>query len=517
MKILSCCLFLVGLAPKLEAQSCNDPQSLTSIQESQIDLLLNPLDTALKYEDLFHIDSLTSELKFVFSTEGGKPADTENGSPLVVNTTWVDLPNALLLSRELIDADVAVYADLWKAAKGMAPPAYLPNSLFLRASAEIAVGLLQIADKETDLSRKAQYELWATRALDSLATMQLPNGAFPFPDLREYGDATFGPIIQNFLNACGDDSVLVLQNGWIVDDRGTGEFKFDAGVIADAYYQAFLYTGNTDYRDRAISIADYLQSLTFNFNYNYNTFVVLGLTRAYQLTADDTYLNRAVRNLRYSVYPGQLENGRWVDGHNANSRYHSIIVRNSAPIIPLIPVSDSYKTALDSMTSKAVKNLLDYSMICGSVTGYRWLMKAYQLPSSVIPNTLHDSISDQIGRHINQSVSDASYLDVPTMGEYLELLSVVGLNEQVNEAELMSYPNPFTETLNVSFQLADAGEVSVQLVDLIGKVVYLQQFTATTLGKHEVVLTPDRLAKGMYRLVLNTGNQTCYASVYKLD
>ncbi|MDH4474398.1 MAG: hypothetical protein QE487_17465 [Fluviicola sp.] len=517
MKILCSCLLLIGLVPTLEAQTCNDPQSLTVQQESQIGLLLNPLDTALKYEDLFHIDSLTNEIKLVFSTEGGQPEDTENGSPLIANTTWVDLPNALLLSRELIDADAAVYADLWKAAKGMAPPAYLPHSLFLRASAEIAAGLLQIADNETDLSRKAQYELWATRALDSLATMQLPSGAFPFPDLREYGDPTFMPIIQNFLNACGDDSVLVLQNGWIVDDRGTGEFKFDAGVIADSYYQAYLYTGNLNYRDLAISIADYLQSLSFNFNYNYNTFVVLGLTRAYQLTADDTYLNRVVKNLRYSVYPGQLENGRWVDGHNANSRYHSIIVRNSAPIIPLIPITDSYKTALDLMTLKAVKNLLDYSMICGTVTGYRWLMKAYQLPASVIPNTLHDSISDQIGRHINQSVFDASYLDVPTIGEYLELLSVVGLNEQANETELKSYPNPFTETLKVSFQLADAGEITIQLVDLMGKVVYLQQFTATTLGKHEVVLTPDRLANEMYRLVVNTGNQSCFASVYKVD
>ena len=517
MKILSSCVVLIGLVPTLVAQSCNDPQTLTVQQESQIGLLLNPLDTALKYEDLFHIDSLTNELKLVFSAEGGKPADTENGSPLLANTTWVDLPNALLLSRELIDADLTVYTDLWKAAKGMAPLAYLPHSLFLRASAEIAAGLLQIADHETDLSRKAQYELWATRALDSLATMQLPNGAFPFPDLREYGDATFGPIIQNFLNDCGDDSVLVLQNGWIVDDRGTGEFKFDAGVIADAYYQAYVYTGNVNYRDIAISIADYLLPLSFNFNYNYNTFVVLGLTRAYQLTGDDTYLNRAVKNLRYSVYPGQLENGRWVDGHNANSRYHNIIVRNSTPIIPLIPVTDSYKTTLDSMTLKAVKNLLDYSMICGSVTGYRWLMEAYQLPSSVIPNTLHDSISDQIGRHINHSVFDGSYLDVPTMGEYLELLSVVGLHEQVNETELMSYPNPFTETLNVSFQLADAGEINIQLVDLMGKVVYLQHFTSDTLGKHEVVLTPDSLAKGMYRLVLNTGNQSCYKSVYKLD
>jgi hypothetical protein len=516
MKILFCCCALLGFVSSLEAQSCNDPQILTIQQEAQIANLLNPLDTALKYEDLFHIDSLTNELKFVFSTQGGKPADTEFGSPLLANTNWVDLPNALQLSRQLIDADAAVYTDLWKAAKGMAPPAYLPHSLFLRASAEIAVGLLQIADKETDLSRKAQYQLWATRALDSLATMQLPNGAFPFPDLRTYNDATFGPIIQNFLNSCGADSVLVLQNGWIIDDRGTGEFKFDAGVIADAYYQAFLYTGNSTYRDRAISIADYLLPLSFNFNYNYNTFVVLALTRAYQLTGDDIYLNRAVKNLRYSVYPGQLENGRWVDGHNANSRYHNIIVRNSAPLIPLIPITDNYKTLIDTMTLKAVKNLLDYSMNCGSVTGYRWLMKAYQLPSSVISNSLHDSIFDQIGRHINLSVFDASFLDVPTMGEYLELLAVVGLVEQVKETELMSYPNPFTETLMVSFQVVDVGEVRVQLLDLMGKELQQISFQSISPGIQMITLITEQLAAGMYKLVLTEGNQQRSVSVYKV-
>jgi hypothetical protein len=168
------------------------------------------------------------------------------------------------------------------------------------------------------------------------------------------------------------------------------------------------------------------------------------------------------------------------------------------------------------MTLKAVKNLLDYSMNCGSVTGYRWLMKAYQLPSSVISNSLHDSISDQIGRHINLSVFDASFLDVPTMGEYLELLAVVGLDEQVNEIKLMSYPNPFTETLNVSFQMADAGEVCIQLVDLMGEELQQISFQSTSPGTQTITLITEQLAAGMYKLVLTEGNQQRSVSVYKV-
>jgi len=143
---------------KVYGQPCGVAQTLTPLQQSQISAIISPLDTALKYEDLFHIDSLSAELKNIYSTQGGIPDAVESYYTLVSNINWLDVTNALLLSRALIAADSMVYVDLWKTGKGMAPPSYLPNSLFLRASAEIAAGLLKIADKETDLTRKALYQ-----------------------------------------------------------------------------------------------------------------------------------------------------------------------------------------------------------------------------------------------------------------------------------------------------------------------------------------------------------------------
>jgi len=388
-------LILFACEYKINGQPCGIAQNLSPLQQSQISAIKSPLDTALKYEDFFHIDSLGTVLKNIYSTQGGLPEVVESYYTLVSNANWLNITNAILLSRALIAADSMVYVDLWKTGKGMKPPLYQPNSLFLRASAEIASGLLKIADKETDLTRKSLYQYWATRALDSLATMQIKSGpctgAFPFPDLRTYNDPVFSPIIQNFMYYCGADSVNVLQNGWIINDKGTGEFKFDAGVIANAYYEAYQYTGNINYKNIVIALGNYLKPLKFNANYNYNTFVSLGLTRAFQLTNDTTYLNRAIINLRYAVYPGQIINGRWVDGHNANSRYHSIIIQNSVPTVQLIPPINIYKSTLEMMEYKAVKNLVDYSYTCNSATGYRWLMKAYNLNSSVIPATLKDS------------------------------------------------------------------------------------------------------------------------------
>ena len=496
---------------KVYGQPCGVAQTLTPLQQSQISAIISPLDTALKYEDLFHIDSLSAELKNIYSTQGGIPDAVESYYTLVSNINWLDVTNAVLLSRDLIAADSMVYVDLWKTGKGMAPPSYLPNSLFLRASAEIAAGLLKIADKETDLTRKALYQLWATRALDSLATMQIQSGpctgAFPFPDLRDYNDPVFGPIIQNFMFFCGADSVNVLQNGWIIDDKGTGEFKFDAGVIANAYYEAYQYTGNINYKNIAVAVGGYLKPLKFNLNYNYNTFVSLGLTRAFQLTNDTTYLDRAIINLRYSVYPGQITNGRWVDGHNANSRYHSIIIQNIVPTIQLIPVANSYKSVLDTMTYKAVKNMVHYSHTCNSATGYRWLMKAYGLNSSIIPSTLEDSITDLIGQHINQSAINGKYLDIPTMGEYLELLALLsGINDITYPIglEVNIFPNPTNGITNLVFDIAETDNIVLALFDISGQLIKIIDQGQKIKGTCSYQIDLSQQPSGIYLITLKT-------------
>ncbi len=502
---------IVLVSSNLYAQNCGVSQNLTSAQSVQINAILTPLDTALKNENLYQIDSLSTELKIAFSSQAGIPEAVETYYNLVSNINWTNITDAIDLSRFLIANDSMVYVDLWKVAKGMKPPSYQPNSIFLRASAEIASGLLKIADKETDLSRKTQYQLWATRALDSLATMQLPSGAFPFPDLRMYGDPVFTSVIQNFINSVGADSVNVLQNGWIIDDKGTGEFKFDAGVIANAYYEAYNYTGNVNYKNIAIATANYLDTLSFNLNYNYNTFASLGLTRAFQLTNDTTYLERAIKTLRYSVYPGRINNGRWVDGHNASSRYHSIIIQNIVPTINLLPTAHIYKANLDSMVNKAVKNMVEYSYNCGSATGYRWLMKAYQINDTfIISNSLKDSITNLIGQYINQSVINGKYLDIPTMGEYLELLDfITGINDFTFPIglEVNTYPNPTSGIVNITFSLSENDEISISIYNVNGQLVQTIDQGKKTTGSYSYQVDITKQNNGIYFMTLKINNK----------
>jgi len=469
-------------------------------------------------ENFTAIDSLNNIIKVVLGSEGGKPDAVENYYNLVGTTSWQNLTNVISISRQLIDSDSLVYADLWKVAKGMNPPLYQPHSIFLRASAEVAVGLLRIADKETDLIRKAAYQTWATKALDSLATMQLPNGAFPFPDLRPYADPVFSPIIQNYLNFLGADSSLALVDGWIIDDRNTGEFKFDAGVICNAYFEAYNYTGNVQYRTIALSVANYLKPLKMNVNYNYNTFVSLGLTRGFQLTNDTSFLNRALINLRYGVYPGQLANGRWVDGHNANSRYQNLIIYNIVPTINLIPSASPYKEFLDTMTVRAIQNLINYSTSCGSATGFRWLISAFILDSTLYTNTTRNQIKDLLGRHINQAFINGKYLDVQSFGLYIELLNSltagIDTNLPLNHGATV-FPNPFMEQANVVFELPDNLFIDLSLYDMMGKLVKIVDTGFKIKGTYTYTINGTDLPLGTYLLELNTDKGKSISKIIK--
>jgi hypothetical protein len=499
-------------------QPCGSVQTLSSAQTIQLNSLMVELDTALVQENYSSIDSLSSLIKTTFGTEGGKPDAVEIYYNLVSTTNWMNLSNTILLSRQLISSDSLVYADLWKVAKGMAPPSYQPNSIFLRASAEVAVGLLKIADKETDLTRKTLYQSWANRALDSLATMQLPNGAFPFPDLRPYGDTIFSPIIQNYLNSLGADSSLVLLDGWIIDDSNTGEFKFDAGVIGNAYYEAYLYTGNIQYKNIALAVANYMLHLKMNLNYNYNSFVSLALTRGYQLSNDTNYLNRAIINLRYGLKPGQLTNGRWVDGHNANSRYQNLIIYNIVPTINLIPITNPHKSDLDTMTVRAIQNLINYTNTCGSATGFRWLTYAYTLDSTLYSVTTRNQIKNLIGRHINQAAINGKYLDVQSMGLYIELLNLLTSDIDINfpiDLKTNIFPNPFYDQINVFFELPNQQILEVSLYDNAGNLITSIDKGQKTKGTYNYKINGSDLTSGIYFVVIETPKGKLSSKVIK--
>jgi len=71
----------------------------------------------------------------------------------------------------------------------------------------------------------------------------------------------------------------------------------------------------------------------------------------------------------------------------------------------------------------------------------------------------------------------------------------------VESALLSTYPNPFVETVNISFSAIEAVSVSVMLYDVLGRQVYEMPDASYSGGIHEIALTPD-LAPGVYVLRL---------------
>jgi hypothetical protein len=499
-----CFSLLLRLA---HAQPCSLTQALSPLQINQLSILSGQLDSLLDIEQFSGIDSISEIIQETYADQGGIPDEMEEYYSLVDITEWPDLTGALMLSRQLIAADSAVYADLWRVAKGMAPLDYQPHSIYLRASAEVAVGLLKIADRETDVERSMLYRAWATQALDSLATMQLPSGAFPFPDLRPYGDPVFSPIIQNYLNSLGADSTEVLVNGWIIDDRNTGQFKFDAGVIGNAFYEAFVHTGDSSYRSIALSVADYMMPLKMNSNYNYNTFVSLSLTRGYQLTGNIDYLNRALVNIRYGVYPGVLPEGRWVDGHNAKSPYHALMLQNIIPTLLALPDNAEFNSELNAMTVGAIQNLIAYSENCGTATGFRWLTAAASLDSTLFDNSTWQQIIELLGRHMNQAALNGKYLDVQSMGAYLELLDELQLGVDSDDflsAECSVFPNPFDDELTIVIGLSERQPIELVLMDNLGRPMCIIDSGEKNAGSYLLSWSGSSLAPGLYTWVMKT-------------
>ena len=482
-------------------QTCNEVQTLSNNQKTSVNILIAQLDDALVKEAWSSVDSLSLLLQSAFGQEGGKPDSKETYYTLTTTKQWLNLDEALVLSRKLIDKDSSIYRNLWQVAQGISPIYQKPHSIFLRSAAEIAGGLYQLASVETDANRKNNYISWANRALDTLATKQLPSGAYPFPDLRSTNDPTFTPIINHFLATVGKDSLQVLQNGWIIDDKNLGEFKFDAGVIANAYYIAYKSTGLTRYKENVLRIANYCYPLAMNSNYNYNTFASLALTHGYALTQNKEFLDRAESTLRYAVVPGQLVNGRWVDGHNANSRYHNILIYNSTPtLLQLAKNSTSYDTLL-SMVRKAVLNQLNYTASCGSATGFRWLVSAFNLDSTIFSPTEYLALKNLLGNYVQQSKINGKYLDIPSMGAYIELLNeskTAAISTHSPSEKIAVFPNPTQNIVTIRTPFPITQLTKFTITDIYGKSIELHPHITNNEFGNTIEINTEFISTGTY-------------------
>ncbi|MBL0330210.1 MAG: T9SS type A sorting domain-containing protein [Bacteroidetes bacterium] len=90
----------------------------------------------------------------------------------------------------------------------------------------------------------------------------------------------------------------------------------------------------------------------------------------------------------------------------------------------------------------------------------------------------------------------------------LALLSteITNISKDLN---FIAYPNPFSETTTIAYQLNDASEIEISLIDVLGKQIVLLQKQNQPSGQHQLIIdkTKLNLSKGIYLLKLDVEEQ----------
>ena len=219
----------------------------------------------------------------------------------------------------------------------------------LRETGEFVVGIMDAlkagaGDRDLELRRVRE-------GLDYLLSVQAPNGFFPFPDMRGK-DPFFGPMVERAVAKSPD----VIANGWMVKDAGDGGLQFDNGVCGFAMLEGYAGLHDRRYLDAARRASDWAVAQPLAANFNYNSFSVWLLARFFEETHERKYLDAALQKLRVGVLPGEMENGRWVDLHNARPAYHWIMIRAMTKVYEVLPAKDTFRSTLRSRLVSAVDN-----------------------------------------------------------------------------------------------------------------------------------------------------------------
>ena len=88
---------------------------------------------------------------------------------------------------------------------------------------------------------------------------------------------------------------------------------------------------------------------------------------------------------------------------------------------------------------------------------------------------------------------------------------ITGIKKQDGAPSLLTvhqnYPNPFNGRTRIRFDLAQAGPVSLEVMNGMGQVVYQSLPEVRTAGSHTLALEGDGLAKGVYFYTVTAGTQ----------
>lgn len=180
---------------------------------------------------------------------------------------------------------------------------------------------------EAGLASGEEFRGTGRAGFDYIVSQQTSVGAFGYP----YNPKATTGVQANMLRLVKEGEargVKMTEGVWCIEDLGEGGLQFDNGEAGAGLVYAFAITGNFKYLDAAKRAGDWAAARPLVGNWNYNSFSGWLLARLYRMTGDRKYLDAAKDKFEFGVIPGQMENGRWIDQHNAKPQYHAVMARN---------------------------------------------------------------------------------------------------------------------------------------------------------------------------------------------
>jgi len=101
--------------------------------------------------------------------------------------------------------------------------------------------------------------------------------------------------------------------------------------------------------------------------------------------------------------------------------------------------------------------------------------------------------------------------DEGMMGQFLVLEPATNINNLLLDNEVLIYPNPATTQLNIALKNEDNSIEKIQVIDVLGRVVY----TETELNTNSKIIDVQHLSSGMYHIFIKTKNGIYIGKIVK--
>jgi hypothetical protein len=134
-------------------------------------------------------------------------------------------------------------------------------------------------------------------------------------------------------------------------------------------------------------------------------------------------------------------------------------------------------------------------------------------PSLLSPLSPNVDIKIELPPGCNSKLQPVTYQDIATFckstryNPMLPKTLMEAVKANTRETILQATPNPFSQQVNLKYELQQDDEVELVLYNMLGQVVkVIQSQTTVVKGTHELTVTTNDLQNGIYLLSLKTKN-----------